>query len=134
MACPWDPTASTCGGSSTPTPWPARFPWPVPTCPHRCPETQRAISANARNKIFFDVAPEDAVDLAKHTLPELDAHDLSHQDAHHAAARLVSGRQSTPAFTLLTLPPVPTVGETTALRQACALRDTAGDEGKPSGA
>jgi hypothetical protein len=35
-----------------------------------------AASANARNKIYFSCAPEDARVLARHTLPELDEHDL----------------------------------------------------------
>jgi hypothetical protein len=43
--------------------------------------TQLALSANARNKIYFTCAPEDAHQLARHTEPELDEHDLSHLDA-----------------------------------------------------
>ncbi|WP_345515584.1 type IV secretion system DNA-binding domain-containing protein [Phytohabitans houttuyneae] len=95
-------------------------------------ETQRALSANARNKIFFDVAPEDAVDLAKHTLPELDAHDLSHMDVYRAAARLVAGGRPSPAFTLRTLPPAEPVGEATAIRQACAARVAGTDPDEPA--
>lgn len=79
-----------------------------------------AISANARNKIYFSCAPEDAHVLARHTLPELDEHDLSHLDAYTAATRLVVAGRETPAFTLKTRPPRDVVGETTALRQACA--------------
>ena len=52
-------------------------------------EVQLAISANARNKIYFTCSPEDAHQLARHTLPELDEHDLAHLDAYTAAARLV---------------------------------------------
>jgi len=83
-------------------------------------ETQLALSANARNKIFFNVSPEDAHQLARHTLPELDEHDLSHLDAHTAAARLVVANRETAGFTLKTRPPAPALGETTALRQAVA--------------
>jgi len=36
-----------------------------------------ALSANARNKAFFSLSPEDAHSLARHTLPELSEHDLS---------------------------------------------------------
>jgi hypothetical protein len=43
-------------------------------------DTQLAISANARNKIYFNCSPEDAHQLARHTQPELDEHDLSHLD------------------------------------------------------
>lgn len=83
-------------------------------------ETQMALSANARNKIFFSCAPEDAHQLGRHTMPELDEHDLSHMDAFRAAARLVVNGRETPAFTLRTNPPRPVVGEATAVRQAAA--------------
>ncbi|HEV7899090.1 MAG TPA: type VI secretion protein [Planosporangium sp.] len=87
-------------------------------------ETVLALSANARNKLFFNVSPEDAHQLARHTLPELDEHDLSHLDAFHAAARLVVGSRETAAFTLITRPPRGEVGEVTALRQAVARPGT----------
>ncbi len=83
-------------------------------------ETQRALSANARNKIFFNCSPEDAHQLARHTLPELDEHDLSHLDAYTAAVRLVVGSRETAAFTMRTRPPTDPVGETTAIRHAVA--------------
>lgn len=83
-------------------------------------DTQLAISANARNKIYFSCAPEDAHQLARHTLPELDEHDLSHMDAFRAAARIVVAGRETPAFTLRTNPAKPVVGEATAVRQAVA--------------
>ncbi|ADL45361.1 helicase HerA domain-containing protein [Micromonospora aurantiaca (nom. illeg.)] len=79
-----------------------------------------AASANARNKLYFSVAPEDARVLARHTLPELDEHDLTHLDAYTAAGRLVVGGRQTPAFTLKTRPPKPVVGEATVIRQAAA--------------
>ncbi|PZG03498.1 type VI secretion protein, partial [Micromonospora craterilacus] len=65
-------------------------------------ELLAAVSANARNKIYFSVAPEDARVLARHTLPELDEHDLAHLDAYTAVARLVVDGRQTPAFTLRT--------------------------------
>nr|WP_112673851.1 DUF87 domain-containing protein [Micromonospora saelicesensis] len=79
-----------------------------------------AASANARNKLYFSVAPEDARVLARHTLPELDEHDLTHLDAYTAAGRLVVNGRQTPAFTLKTRPPKPIVGEATVIRQAAA--------------
>ncbi|MFC0565079.1 type IV secretory system conjugative DNA transfer family protein [Plantactinospora siamensis] len=79
-----------------------------------------AASANARNKLYFSVAPEDARVLARHTLPELDEHDLAHLDAYTAAGRLVVDGRQTPAFTLKTRPPKPVVGEATVIRQAAA--------------
>lgn len=80
-------------------------------------DTQLALSANARNKIFFSCSPEDAHQLARHTMPELDAHDLSHLDAYTAAARLVVGSRETAAFTLRTRGPAPLVDEALAIRQ-----------------
>ncbi|GAA4595784.1 hypothetical protein BJY16_001793 [Actinoplanes octamycinicus] len=86
-----------------------------------------AASANARNKIYFSVAPEDARVLARHTLPELDEHDLAHLDAYTAAARLVVAGRQTPAFTFKTRPPKPVIGEAAAIRQAAAARVPAQD-------
>lgn len=83
-------------------------------------ETVLAISANARNKIFFSCSPEDAHALARHTLPELDEHDLAHLDAFTAAARLVVDARTTPAFTLRTRLPRAELGLTEALREAIA--------------
>jgi hypothetical protein len=79
-----------------------------------------AVSANARNKVYFSVAPEDARVLARHTLPELDEHDLTHLDAYTAAARLVVDGRQTAAFTMKTRPPAPVVGEATAIRITAA--------------
>ncbi|WP_248294964.1 type IV secretory system conjugative DNA transfer family protein [Actinoplanes sp. TBRC 11911] len=81
-------------------------------------DTQLAISANARNKVFFSCSPEDAHQLARHTLPELDEHDLSHLDKYRAACRLIVNNRETSAFTLHTNPPRAPVGEATALRLA----------------
>jgi hypothetical protein len=58
--------------------------------------------------------------LARHTLPELDEHDLTNLDAYTAAARLVVAGRLTPAFTLRTRPAKPVVGEATAIRLAAA--------------
>jgi type IV secretory system conjugative DNA transfer VirD4/TraG family protein/type IV secretion system coupling TraD/TrwB family protein len=83
-------------------------------------EIAAAASANARNKIYFTVDPNDAKQLSAHTLPELDEHDLAHLDRYTAAARLVVDGRETPAFTVKTHQPPPVVGEATAIRQACA--------------
>jgi hypothetical protein len=89
-------------------------------------DTQLALSANARNKIFFNCSPEDAHQLARHTLPELDEHDLSHLDAYTAATRLVVANRELGAFTLRTHPPRPAAGQTAALRRAVARTDPPG--------
>ncbi|HVA61356.1 MAG TPA: TraM recognition domain-containing protein [Mycobacteriales bacterium] len=65
-------------------------------------DLREAVSANARNKVFFSLSPEDARILARHTTPELGEHDLSHLGGYQAAARLVVAGQETPAFTLRT--------------------------------
>jgi hypothetical protein len=80
------------------------------------PELREGINTNARNKIMFSVSPDDASHLARHTLPELGAHDLAHLDAFHAAARLLHYGAETRAFTLITrtLPPPPRAARGTA--------------------
>lgn len=90
-------------------------------------ETQLALSANARNKIYFTCSPEDAVHLAKHTAPHLDEHDLASLDAYVAATRLVVGNRETAAFTMRTNPPAPLPGRTS------TDRDPAGPRGNRSG-
>jgi hypothetical protein len=83
-------------------------------------ELLAAVSANARNKVYFTCSPEDARVLGRHTLPELDEHDLSHLDAYTAATRLVVDGRQTAAFTMRTRPPRPVIGEATAIRQVAA--------------
>jgi energy-coupling factor transporter ATP-binding protein EcfA2 len=63
-----------------------------------------AASANARNKVYFNVSPEDARVLARHTEPSVRAYDLSHLGAYQVACRLVVGGQDLHAFTLRTRP------------------------------
>jgi len=65
-------------------------------------ELRDALSANARNKLFFNCSPEDAKTLERHVAPELTDHDLSHLGAHQAAARLIVDWEEAPAFTLRT--------------------------------
>ncbi|MEV8504521.1 type IV secretion system DNA-binding domain-containing protein [Actinoplanes sp. NPDC051475] len=85
-------------------------------------ELLAAASANARNKIFFSVAPEDARVLARHTLPELDEHDLSHLDAYTAAARLMACGRQTATFTMKTRPPRDVLGFAQQIRDRVAER------------
>lgn len=67
-------------------------------------ELRDAISANARNKVFFSMSPEDAGTLERHVAPELTAHDLSHLGGYQAAARLVVGGREFPVCTIKTRP------------------------------
>jgi uncharacterized protein DUF87/type IV secretory system conjugative DNA transfer VirD4/TraG family protein len=90
-----------------------------------------AVAANARNKIFFAVSPQDARDLAASTWPNLTGHDLSNLGAYQAAARLIVANQETPAFTLTTRPlPGEAPGRAEALQQAA--RRNAESTRKPS--
>lgn len=68
-----------------------------------------AISANVRSKMIFAPSPEDARMLARHTMPVLDADDLTRLGAYRVAVRLLERGQLLPAFTLSTLPPPPAV-------------------------
>jgi hypothetical protein len=90
-------------------------------------ELLAAVSANARNKVYFSCSPEDARLLSRHTLPELDEHDLTHLDAYTAITRLVVDGRQTNAFTLKTRPPSPIVGEGTAIRLATSAKEPVQD-------
>lgn len=85
-------------------------------------ELAEGISANARNKVVFNVSPEDAHRLQRHTLPELGEDDLSRLDAFQAACRPVVGNVEQPAFTLTTDPPAPVVGKAKRLRREAINR------------
>ncbi|KOX23892.1 hypothetical protein ADL05_01910 [Nocardiopsis sp. NRRL B-16309] len=82
-------------------------------------DLREAVSANARSKVYFDVSPEDARQLARHVRPNLGEHDLSHLAAYQAATRLVLDGALSPSFTLRTrrLPP-PIRGRATVVRKA----------------
>src|SRR5207302_8371499 len=87
------------------------------------PRTMAAIDANARNKVFFALAPADARHLAHHVEPYFAAEDLTRRDAYGIVARLViDGRDSEP-FSLHTRPAPPAwPGRAEALRQAARAR------------
>ncbi|MFI7640572.1 type IV secretory system conjugative DNA transfer family protein [Nonomuraea sp. NPDC049400] len=88
-------------------------------------DLREALSADARNKIYFTASPKDANDLKHHTSPLITPHDLTHLGAYQAAARLIIDGQQAPAFTLRTrpLPPV-TAGREEAIREASRERFT----------
>ena len=87
-------------------------------------DTQLALSANARNKIFFACSPEDARGAGPAHRPRTrPTHDLAHLPAYRAAARLVVDSRTTAAFTLATHTARPVVGERTAIRRAVARSD-----------
>ncbi|MGV4928320.1 type IV secretion system DNA-binding domain-containing protein (plasmid) [Streptomyces sp. BHT-5-2] len=87
-------------------------------------DLREGISANARNKVFFNTSPGDANTLERHTLPALAAHDLAHLGPYQAAAHLLVGGAETGAFTLTTRPlPPPIPGRAVDLRAAAAGRN-----------
>ena len=62
------------------------------------------VAANARNKVFFGVSPDDARVLARHVGPYLGPEDLAHLDRYQVACRLVVDGRDTTGFTLTTRP------------------------------
>ncbi|MEV4471235.1 type IV secretion system DNA-binding domain-containing protein [Nonomuraea sp. NPDC049504] len=88
-------------------------------------DLREALSADARNKIYFNASPKDANDLKHHTAPLISPHDLTHLGAYQAAARLIINGQQTSAFTLRTRPlPALVEGRAEAVRQASRQRFT----------
>jgi hypothetical protein len=66
-----------------------------------------SVAANARNKIFFTLSPDDARVLARHVGPYLGPDDLAHLDRYQAACRLVANGRDTTGFTMATEPAPP---------------------------
>ncbi|MER7424773.1 hypothetical protein [Nonomuraea rubra] len=88
-------------------------------------DLREALSADARNKIYFNASPKDANELKHHTAPLISPHDLTHLGAYQAAARLIIDGQQTSAFTLRTRPlPALVEGRAEAVRQASCQRFT----------
>ncbi|MBO2451628.1 type IV secretion system DNA-binding domain-containing protein [Actinomadura barringtoniae] len=82
-------------------------------------DLREALSADARNKLYFAVSPEDADRLAKPLEPLVTAHDLSHLGGFQAVGRIMNGSTPTPAFTFRTRPlPEPIPGRAQAVRAA----------------
>ncbi|MHB1800181.1 MAG: type IV secretory system conjugative DNA transfer family protein [Actinomycetes bacterium] len=82
-----------------------------------------AAHANARNKAFFTLSPDDARVLARHVGPYLTAEDLGRLDRYQLACRLVSHGRDTHGFTLATRPAGPASADRTGvLRQAARAR------------
>ncbi|QFY12929.1 type IV secretion system DNA-binding domain-containing protein [Nonomuraea phyllanthi] len=86
-------------------------------------DLREALSADARNKIYFNASPKDAGDLKAHVAPLITPHDMTHLGAYQAVTRLVVDGQQTAAFTLRTrpLPPI-APGREQAVRQASRER------------
>ncbi|MBX7266497.1 type IV secretion system DNA-binding domain-containing protein [Micromonospora sp. Llam7] len=87
------------------------------------PRMLAAIDSNARNKVFFSLAPGDAEKLGHHVAPYFAPPDLTHRDAYGIVCRLViDGRDGEP-FSLTTRPAPPAwPGRAEALRAAARAR------------
>ena len=82
-------------------------------------EMADAIDANARNKVYFALAPGDAVTLARHVAPYLDAGDLTRLGGFEAVLRPVCDGRAAEPVTVDTLPPPRAIpGRAQALREA----------------
>lgn len=77
-----------------------------------------AIDANARNKVYFALAPKDAVDQAHHVRPYLDHGDLMRLGGYEVVLRPVAGGRVAPPVTADTIaPPKAICGRSTELRR-----------------
>lgn len=72
-------------------------------------ELRAAIEANARNKIYFTLSPEDAKRLTHHVEPYLNATDLTRRPAYQITCRIINNGKPEPPFTLDTQPATPAV-------------------------
>ena len=120
-------TSCTCRSAWT-TPWPRPAHHLSLVLAHQhlgqitTPPTE-AVDANARNKLFFTLTPDDARHLAAHTGPYLTADDLHRLGRYQAACRLVTGHRNTTGFTIITRPPPPLIkGRAGQLRAAARAR------------
>ena len=86
------------------------------------PALRQAVLANARSRVVFQTAADDARTLARELAPHLEAVDLRGLAAREVVVTLAAGAQvSTPA-TGQTLPPPPSTGQASAVRAASRLR------------
>jgi hypothetical protein len=82
-------------------------------------EMVEAIDANARNKVYFQLAPRDAIDQARHLRPYLDDGDLIRLGGYEVVLRPVAGGRVVPPATADTEPPPPAQkGRSEELRKA----------------
>src|SRR5439155_6318568 len=86
-------------------------------------EMHEAIDANARNKLYFGLAPKDAVDQAHHVKPWLDDGDLMRLGGYEVVLRPIShGRAVRPVTADTIPPPEPQPGRADMLRRVARNR------------
>ncbi|MGH3948164.1 MAG: type IV secretory system conjugative DNA transfer family protein [Pseudonocardiaceae bacterium] len=82
-------------------------------------EMAQAIDANARNKVYFALAPKDAIDQAHHVKPWLDDGDLMRLGGFEVVLRPIAGGRAARPVTADTIPPPePQPGRADELRRA----------------
>ncbi|MGI8491555.1 MAG: type IV secretory system conjugative DNA transfer family protein [Acidimicrobiales bacterium] len=86
------------------------------------PDLRQGILANARSRVIFQTAADDARVLAKELAPHLTAADLHGLGAREVVVSLATGAQVAPPATGVTLPPPPLTGQAAAVRAASRLR------------
>ena len=82
-------------------------------------DLRKAVSANARTKVYFSASPDDATSLQQHTRPVLNAYDLTHLGAFQAVVRPLVGAKEFGAVTVRTRPlPEGVSGRASEVREA----------------
>ncbi|MCP3013030.1 type IV secretion system DNA-binding domain-containing protein [Nocardiopsis dassonvillei] len=94
-------------------------------------DLRKAVSANARTKVYFSASPDDAVSLQQHTLPVLGAYDLTHLGAYQAVVRPLVGAKELGAATVRTRPLPPGIPGRAAQAREAARRHGAKDGAPP---
>lgn len=85
-------------------------------------DLRKALSANARTKVYFTASPDDATSLQQHTLPVLGAYDLTHLGAYQAVVRPLVGAKEQGAATVRTRPLPPGItGRATQVRATARM-------------
>ena len=93
-------------------------------------EMAEAIDANARNKVYFQLAPRDAIDQARHLRPYLDDGDLIRLGGYEVVLRPVAGGRVVPPATADTEPPPPAQPGRSEVLRAAARKHTGLKTGK----
>jgi hypothetical protein len=86
------------------------------------PALRQAVLANARSRVIFQTAADDARALARELAPHLEAADLRGLAAREVVVTLATGAQMSPPATGRTLPPPPPTGQAAVVRAASRLR------------
>jgi hypothetical protein len=85
-------------------------------------EVRAAVEANARNKLYFTLAPTDAAKLVRHVAPWFDEQDLTRRPPYQITCRTLQDGRPLPTFSVDAPAPLPAhPGRATQLRAAARL-------------